>query len=78
MTVAHPTTADNNTVFSGKTTAAVIDPNINSKFIVEGVDHYRNLFSFTQRKVEYENYRFKYPSLLAVVIESINTKIIDN
>jgi hypothetical protein len=76
MTVAHPTTADGgHSMFSGK---AVIDPNVNSKFIVEGVDHYRNLFSFTQRKVEYENYRFKYPSLLAVVIESINTKIIDN
>lgn len=45
MTVAHPSTADNNTMFTGKT--AVIDPNINSKFITEGVDHYRNLFSFT-------------------------------
>lgn len=30
-----------------------------------------------QRKVEYENYRFKYPSLLAVVIESINVKVLD-
>ncbi len=28
--------------------------------------------------MEYENYRFKYPSLLAVVIESINVKVIDN
>ena len=31
-----------------------------------------------QRKVEYENYRFKYPSLLAVVIESINVKVVEN
>jgi hypothetical protein len=28
--------------------------------------------------VEYENFRFKHPSLLAVVIESINVKVIDN
>ena len=28
--------------------------------------------------MEYENFRFKYPSLLAVVIESINTQVIDN
>jgi hypothetical protein len=42
------------------------------------VDHYKTLFSFTQRKVEYENYRFKYPSLLAVVIESINVKVLEN
>jgi hypothetical protein len=40
--------------------------------IREGVDHYKKLFSFVQRKVEYENYRFKHPTLLAVVIESIN------
>ena len=31
-----------------------------------------------QRKVEYENFRFKHPSLLAVVIESINSKVINN
>ena len=31
-----------------------------------------------QRKVEYENFRFKHPTLLAVVIESINSKVIDN
>ena len=30
-----------------------------------------------QRKVEFENFRFKHPSLLAVVIESINSKVID-
>lgn len=42
------------------------------------MDHYKTLFSFTQRKVEYENYRFKYPSLLAVVIESINVKVLEN
>ena len=28
--------------------------------------------------MEYENYRFKHPTLLAVVIESINTKVTDN
>jgi hypothetical protein len=28
--------------------------------------------------VEYENYRFKYPSLLAVVIESVNAKVLEN
>eukprot|EP00347_Sterkiella_histriomuscorum_P020340 403338183 len=50
----------------------------NDKFILEGVDHYKSLFSFTQRKVEYENFRFKYPTLLAVVIESINSQVIDN
>jgi hypothetical protein len=54
----------------------------------EGIDHYKNLFSFSkqssasniqaQRKVEYENYRFKYPSLLAVVIEGINVKVTEN
>ena len=42
------------------------------------MDHYKTLFSYTQRKVEYENYRFKYPSLLAVVIESINVKVLEN
>jgi hypothetical protein len=46
--------------------------------IHEGIDHYKKLFSFIQRKVEYENYRFKHPTLLAVVIESINTKVTDN
>ena len=45
--------------------------------IREGVDHYKKLFSFIQRKVEYENYRFKHPTLLAVVIESINSKVTD-
>ena len=44
----------------------------------EGLDHYKKMFSFTQRKVEYENFRFKHPSLLAVVIESINQKVIEN
>ena len=39
----------------------------------EGIDHYKKLFSFTQRKVEFENFRFKHPAMLAVVIESINT-----
>ena len=56
----------------------------------EGIDHYKKLFSFSklrhrnnlsfilaQRKVEFENFRFKHPSMLAVVIESINTKVID-
>ena len=43
----------------------------------EGLDHYKKLFSFTQRKVEFENFRFKHPSLLAVVIEGINNKVID-
>ena len=43
--------------------------------IKEGVDHYKRLFSFVQRKVEYENFRFKHPSLLAVVIESINNRV---
>jgi Autophagy protein Atg8 ubiquitin like len=28
--------------------------------------------------VEYENYRFKYPSLIALVVESINVKVIEN
>ena len=28
--------------------------------------------------MEYENYRFKHPTLLAVVIESINVKVIEN
>lgn len=28
--------------------------------------------------MEFENYRFKYPSLIAVVIESINVKVIEN
>ena len=45
--------------------------------IKEGEDHYKKLFTFIQRKVEYENYRFKHPTLLAVVIESINTRITD-
>lgn len=45
--------------------------------IREGEDHFKNLFTFIQRKVEYENYRFKHPTLLAVVIESINTRITD-
>jgi hypothetical protein len=40
--------------------------------ISEGVDRYKKLLSFIQRKVEYENFRFKHPTLLAVVIESIN------
>lgn len=44
----------------------------------EGIDHYKKLFSFTQRKVEYENFRFKHPTMLAVVIESINTQVIEN
>lgn len=49
-----------------------MDPNIK-----EGEDHYKKLYSFIQRKVEYENYRFKHPTLLAVVIESINNKVTD-
>jgi len=43
----------------------------------EGSDSYRNLFTFTQRKIEYENYRFKYPSLVAVVVESLPTQIVE-
>lgn len=35
------------------------------------------MFTFTQRKVEYENYRFKYPSLVAVVVESLNSKVVE-
>mmetsp|Transcript_7491 Transcript_7491/g.12655 ORF Transcript_7491/g.12655 Transcript_7491/m.12655 type:complete len:150 (-) Transcript_7491:37-486(-) len=46
--------------------------------IREGEDFYKKLFTFIQRKVEYENFRFKHPSLVAVVIEAINTKITDN
>lgn len=34
--------------------------------------------NIAQRKVEYENFKFKHPSLLAVVIEHINNKVIDN
>lgn len=36
------------------------------------------LMLIAQRKVEYENFRFKYPSLLGVVIESINNQVIEN
>jgi len=50
-----------------------IDPKI-----TEGEDHFKKLYTFIQRKVEYENFRFKHPTLLAVSIESINTKITDN
>jgi hypothetical protein len=46
--------------------------------ISEGVDRYKKLFSFIQRKVEYENFRFKHPTLLAVVVESINQRVTDN
>ena len=42
-----------------------------------GEDHYKKLFTFIQRKVEYENFRFKHPTLLAVVMESINSRITD-
>ena len=42
------------------------------------MDHYKKRFTFIQRKVEYENYRFKHPTLLAVVIELINNKVTDN
>ena len=35
------------------------------------------VFDFIQRKVEYENFRFKYPSLIGVVLESITSRIID-
>lgn len=45
--------------------------------IVQGEDHFKKLFTFLQRKIEYENYRFKHPTLLAVVIESINEKVTD-
>ena len=45
--------------------------------ITEGIDHYKRLFSFVQRKVEYENFRFKHPSLLALVVESINNRVTD-
>lgn len=40
--------------------------------------NYTYVFFLAQRKVEYENFRFKHPTLLAVVIESINVKVIDN
>jgi hypothetical protein len=50
-----------------------VDPQVK-----EGEDHFKKLFTFIQRKVEYENFRFKHPTLLAVSIESINTKITDN
>ena len=46
--------------------------------IKEGEDHFKKMFTFIQRKVEYENYSFKHPNLLAVVIESINQKVTDN
>ena len=46
--------------------------------INEGVDHYKKIFSFIQRKVEYENFRFKHPTLVAIVVEAINTKVTDN
>lgn len=48
------------------------DPDVRS-----GEDHFKKLFTFIQRKVEYENFRFKHPTLLAVVIESINSRITD-
>lgn len=44
----------------------------NDPKIQVGEDHFKKLFTFIQRKVEYENYSFKHPNLLAVVIESIN------
>lgn len=39
---------------------------------------FMSYINLAQRKVEYENFRFKHPSLLAVVIEGINNKVIDN
>ena len=50
----------------------------NDPKIYEGEDHFKKLFTFIQRKVEYENFSFKHPNLLAVVIESINQKVTDN
>ena len=35
-------------------------------------------FCLAQRKVEYENFKFKHPQLLAVVIESINSVVIES
>jgi hypothetical protein len=43
----------------------------------EGEDHFKKIFTYIQRKVEYENFRFKHPTLLAVCIESINSRITD-
>ena len=40
-------------------------------------DFFRICPFLAQRKVEFENFRFKHPSMLAVVIESINTQVID-
>ena len=40
-------------------------------------EKYKKAFDFVQRKVEYENYRFKYPSLVGVVVESIDHKVLE-
>lgn len=57
---------------SSKLANTVADPPIR-----EGHDHFKKLYTFIQRKVEYENYRFKHPTLLAIVVESINSRITD-
>ena len=64
-------------IASGMTTGSTKKAN-QGLAINEGVDHYKKIFTFIQRKVEYENFRFKHPTLLAIVIEAINTKVTDN
>ena len=41
-------------------------------------EKYKKVFDFIQRKVEYENFRFKYPTLIGIVIESLPTNMLDN
>jgi len=45
-------------------------PSVSTRFLTNNV-------LLAQRKVEYENFRFKHPQLLAVVIESINQQVIE-
>jgi hypothetical protein len=39
---------------------------------------YKKVFDFVQRKVEFENYRFKYPTLVGVVLESVDSRVLES
>lgn len=37
----------------------------------------KQVFDFVQRKVEYENFRFKYPTLIGIVLETLPTQLLE-
>jgi len=67
--------------------AKTVNKTVASTFIVEdresyleGVkngERYKKAFDFVQRKVEFENFKFKYPTLVGVVLESVDVQVTD-